>query len=233
MSEDTSDDDHDDETDVPPDPEDVQEELKKSKERLQEGADKAVEGFDEGIVDLLSWVLDTETRARIYVYLRQHPGSTSEEIAEGTGLYPSTVREALAELTDEEKVTREKRESEGAGNNPYEYDAIAPSDLVGGVVTDVQQELNTVFNLDDYLGSTEVDPDSEPVRITVEEADDEGEADAGAADEAGEAGDADDAEADTASDGDGDADDVDDESDGEDGGGTDIDVDAVDDVDDE
>jgi predicted transcriptional regulator len=185
MSEDTTDGSPDDEADVPPSTDDVQEEIQKGKERLQEGADLAVEGFDEGIVDLLSWVLDTETRARIYVYLRQHPGSTSEEIAEGTGLYPSTVREALAELTDEGKVTREKRESEGAGNNPYEYDAIAPSELVGGVVTDVQQELNTVFNLDDYLGQTEVDPDSEPVRITVDEEDDvsaeagEGGADAG------------------------------------------------------
>ena len=55
-------------------------------------ADEAPESFDEGIVDLLSWVLDTETRARIYLFLRQHPDSTSEEIATGTGLYPSTVR---------------------------------------------------------------------------------------------------------------------------------------------
>jgi predicted transcriptional regulator len=174
MSEDTTsgDDTPDDDADSPPNTEDVQEELQKGRERLQEEAGKAVEGFDEGIVDLLAWVLDTETRARIYVYLRAHPASTSEEIAEGTGLYPSTVREALAELAEEGKVTREKRESEGAGNNPYEYDAIAPSDLVGGVVSDVQQELNTVFNLDDHLGSAEIDPDSEPVRITVDEADD-------------------------------------------------------------
>lgn len=171
MSEDTSsgDDASDEELDDSTTKGDVQEELAKSRERLQEGAGRAVEGFDEGIVDLLSWVLDTETRARIYVYLRKHPASTSEEIAEGTGLYPSTVREALAELADEEKVTREKRESEGAGNNPYEYDAIAPSELVGGVVSDVQAELNTVFNLDDYLGEAEIDPDSEPVRITVDE----------------------------------------------------------------
>ena len=191
MSEDTTGgDDRVEDEDAPASTEDVQEELAKGRERLQEGADRAVEGFDEGIVDLLSWVLDTETRARIYVYLRKHPGSTSEEIAEGTGLYPSTVREALAELADEEKVTREKRESEGAGNNPYEYEAIAPSDLVGGVVTDVQEELNTVFNLDDYLGETEIEPESEPVRITVEEEDDGADEDAVAgADEEATAGD--------------------------------------------
>jgi DNA-binding transcriptional ArsR family regulator len=222
MSEDTTDDPDDEEdADVAPSADDVQEELAKSRERLQEGAEQAVEGFDEGLVDLLSWLLDTETRARIYVYLRQHPGSTSEEIAEGTGLYPSTVREALAELTDEEKVTREKRESEGAGNNPYEYDAIAPSDLVGGVVTDVQSELNTVFNLDDYLGEAEIDPDSEPVRITVDEEDDE----AAAAD------DADDEE--EAADDAADAGDADDEAAADGGDDDDLSVDAVDEVDDD
>ncbi|PSP75587.1 transcriptional regulator [Halobacteriales archaeon QS_1_68_20] len=160
----------DDGTDVQ---ENVQDSIQKGRQRLEKEADRAVDSFDEGIVDLLSWVLDTETRARIYVYLRQNPSSTSEEIAEGTGLYPSTVREALAELTEEGKVTRGKRESEGAGNNPYEYEAIAPSELVGNVVQDVQQELNTVFNLDRHLGGEDVETDSEPVSITVEEGDEE------------------------------------------------------------
>jgi len=150
------------------------------RERLEQEADRAVESFDEGIVDLLSWVLDTETRARIYVHLRQEPHSTSDEIADGTGLYPSTVREALAELHDEGRVTRKKRENSGAGNNPYEYAAIAPSDLVGDVVGDVQSELNTVFNLDQYLGELDADTtetESEPVTISVsEESEDEDDA---------------------------------------------------------
>ena len=157
---------------------DTDEEIRESgdvRDRLEQEADRAVEQFDEGIVDLLSWVLDTETRARIYVHLRQHPQSTSEEVADGTGLYPSTVREALAELHEEEKVTRTKRESDGAGNNPYEYSAIAPSELVNAIVGDVQTELNTVFNLDDHLGGDhdEVGSGSEPVTISVEDADDE------------------------------------------------------------
>jgi len=144
-----------------------------SRERLEEGADRAVEELDRRVIDLLSWLLDTETRAKIYIYLHQHPASTSEEVATGTGLYPSTVREALAELHDEEIVEREKREESGAGNNPYEYTAIAPSDLVGGIVGQVQEELNAVFNLDSYLGRDEADPgteaDAEPVTITVDE----------------------------------------------------------------
>ncbi len=141
------------------------------RERLEEEADRAVEGFDDRFVDLLAWVLETETRARIYVSLRQQPHSTSEEIAEATGLYPSTVREALAELHDEQKVTRQKRESDGAGNNPYEYSAMAPSDLVSDVVDEVQEQLNTVFNLDSYLNATESEAD-EPVTISVEDASD-------------------------------------------------------------
>jgi len=146
------------------------------RETLEQEGERATEGFDEGIVDLLSWVLDTETRARIYVYLRKDPGGTSEEIAEGTGLYPSTVREALAELHEEEKVQRRKRESSGAGNNPYEYTAMAPSDLVGTIAEDVQSELNTVFNLDSHLGVAS-DDDVAPVDITVRDLEDANSAD--------------------------------------------------------
>jgi predicted transcriptional regulator len=168
------------------------------RDRLEEEADKAVEQFDEGIVDLLSWVLETETRARIYVYLREHPESTSDEIADGTGLYPSTVREALAELHGEGKVTRHKRESDGAGNNPYEYAAMAPSELVGNIVDDVQNQLNTVFNLDDAL-DVDAPPtpgtSEDPVTITVEDASDTEE----------DASDEDEADADAAADEDSDA----------------------------
>ena len=144
------------------------------RERLEQEADRAVEQFDETLVDLLSWLLDTETRARIYVHLRKHPHSTSEEIADGTGLYPSTVREALAELHEEETLTRRKRESDGAGNNPYEYSAIAPSELVSEAVGDVQEQLNTVFNLDSHLSEDDEDEETaEPVTISVEDADEE------------------------------------------------------------
>jgi len=146
------------------------------RDRIEQEADRAVEQFDEGIVDMLAWVLDTETRARIYVSLRQHPESTSDEIADSTGLYPSTVREALAELHDEGKLTRQKRESDGAGNNPYEYSAIAPSELVNTIVGDVQSELNTVFNLDAHLDDVGPESDTtEPVTISVEDADDDDE----------------------------------------------------------
>jgi predicted transcriptional regulator len=145
---------------------DVEPEEGGARKRLEAEADKAVSEFDATVIDILSWVLDTETRGRIYVYLRKEPWSTSEEVAEGTGLYPSTVREALAELSEEGIVERRKRESAGAGNNPYEYTAIPPSELVANVVGRVQEELNTLFNMDAYLGESE-ERTEEPVRIEV------------------------------------------------------------------
>jgi predicted transcriptional regulator len=136
--------------------------------------DRVVSEFDQGVVDLLAWLLDTDTRARIYVYLRQSPGSTSEEIADGTGLYPSTVRESLAELNDEGILEREKRENEGAGNNPYEYTAIPPSNLVGDLVGQIQDELNAIINLDEFLdGEGESGEAEEPVRIEVRDTDED------------------------------------------------------------
>jgi predicted transcriptional regulator len=139
--------------------------------RLESEMDRATEEFDQGVVDVLAWLLDTETRARIYVHLRTSPGSTSEEIAEGTGLYPSTVRESLAELHEEEILKREKRKSDGAGNNPYEYTAIPPSELVSGLVGQIQDELNAIVNLDKLLGGEDDAEAEEPVRIEVRDED--------------------------------------------------------------
>ena len=44
------------------------EEVRTARERIEESADRAVEEFDQSVVDLLAWLLDTETRARIYVF---------------------------------------------------------------------------------------------------------------------------------------------------------------------
>lgn len=140
-----------------------------SRRRLEEEAERAIDGFDAGIVDLLSWLLETETRSRIYVFLRTDPWSTSKEVAAGTGLYPSTVREALADLHADGTVTRRKRESDGAGNNPYEYDAIPPSELIGDMVTQLQDQLNTVFNLDDHLREDEPTSTTDPITISVDD----------------------------------------------------------------
>lgn len=138
-----------------------------ARDHLEDRADSAVEELDERSVELLSWLLDTETKARIYVYLRRNQWSTSQEVADGTGLYPSTVREALADLTADDVLLRRKRESSGAGNNPFEYEAIAPSQLVADLVGQLQDELNTLCHLGSDTSDT-VDR-QEPVQIEVNE----------------------------------------------------------------
>jgi len=141
-----------------------------------ERTDRAASEFDERTVDILSWLLDTETRARIYVYLHDDPWSTSEEVATGTGLYPSTVREALAAMAEDGVLSRRKRESDGAGNNPYEYTALPPSDLVRDTVSDVQEQLNALCNLDALRGDDEAtEGPSDPVQIEVETDDEDDE----------------------------------------------------------
>lgn len=137
-----------------------------ARDRLDDRAERAVQELDERSVELLSWLLDTETRARIYVYLRETPWSTSDEVADGTGLYPSTVREALADLTEDGILDRRKRESEGAGNNPFEYEAIAPSELVADLVGQLQAELNALCRLggDEHREAG----GSDPVHIEVQ-----------------------------------------------------------------
>lgn len=145
-----------------------------SDETGREGLESGTGDRDDRLVDLLAWVLDTETRALIYLHLRRRPASTSREIAEGTGLYPSTVREALAELHEEGAVRRTKREAAGAGNNPYEYEAISPPELVGRAVQAAEADLNTLFHLDEFLRGDRApaDPVDGPVTIDVSTATD-------------------------------------------------------------
>jgi len=87
---------------------------------------------------------------------------------------------------------------------------MAPSELVGNIVDDVQAELNTVFNLDDVLGDDEdgeTAVDSEPVTITVADDDAEDETDDEVNVDAGETGGEDDADGGDAAEG-GDEDDA-------------------------
>lgn len=146
------------------DPADVRAELDRQRTRTDDTE------FDDALVELLSCVLDTDTRTRIYIHLRRRPHSTVEEIAEGTGLYPSTVRTVLSDLHDEgvvERCTRMQDTEDSA-----EYTAIRPNELVEVVFGQVQDELDSFF--DRLLGRTNRERrDTEPVTIPVEEADEE------------------------------------------------------------
>lgn len=128
------------------------------------------EDFDEALVNLMKFFLDTETKAKIYLYLRKKGKSTSRQIARGANLYPSSVREALTEMTKGGVVTREKLEIKGAGKNPYVYEAIPPKELAKLKVKGMEQRLNDLFNLDKHLheGEREFKHPRIPFKIRIE-----------------------------------------------------------------
>ncbi len=85
-------------------------------------------------------------------------------------------------------MTRQKRESDGAGNNPsvQRHFAERPRQRYRRCI---QSELNTVFDLDDHIGGeTTLEPDNEPVTISVEDANDDA-TDADASEATGDDGD--------------------------------------------
>ncbi len=124
-------------------------------------ADAGDDPIDGGLVDLLSRALDTDTRTRVYVFLRRRPHSTVEEVAEGTGLYPGAVRRVLSELHDERVVERHD------GADPT-YTAGRPDELLDIAAGRCRDELEALLvpnRRRSRAGHTE------PVTIPVEEGD--------------------------------------------------------------
>ncbi len=138
--------------------------LEERKERFKHGLDN----IDKPFVDLLVFFLNTETKAKIYLYLRKFGKATSQEIAKGTILYPSSVREALVDLHDMGVVRREKAETEKVGKKPYIYEAIPPVELMKKTVGNIEQKLNKLVDLDRYLDEEgEIKHPRIPVRIKI------------------------------------------------------------------
>lgn len=156
-----------------------------SRERVDEATEdaretikKSVDSIDKNLIELLSGFLDTETRSKVYLCLRKRGEATSEEIAEDTGLYPSTVRECLSDLYQEGVVERRKKQTQGAGNNPYVYTAVPPSELAKRFSERVEERLNRLFNLDSYLlgdqeEKREIKTDWSPYKIVIDTGEDE------------------------------------------------------------
>ena len=133
-----------------------------------------IEDFDAALVNVLKFFLDTESKSKIYLYLRKHRKSTSREIAKGANLYPSSTREALIEMTKTGITRREKLEKEGAGKNPYVYEAIAPTELLKKRVDKIENRLNDLVNIDAYLkGDKKIKKPKLPIRIRIERVEDD------------------------------------------------------------
>jgi predicted transcriptional regulator len=130
--------------------------------------------FDEAMVGLVKFFLDSEAKSKIYVYLRKAGPSTAQEISRGSNLYPSSTREALASMTKAGVLTRRKLDVEGSGKKPYVYESISPGELFKERISGIEAKLNSLLNLDNIVkdGKT-IKPPRVPYRVRIEKVLDE------------------------------------------------------------
>ena len=123
--------------------------------------------LEESIIQILKDLKMTETQAKIYVYLCKVGKATAEQIAEGTGIYPTAVREALIEMYNAGFIKREKKGGFGFGRRPYIYSAVPPVELVKKLASELQQKLSKLLMLQ-FPEKMELKPPLLPVKITIE-----------------------------------------------------------------
>ena len=97
--------------------------------------------IDKGLMDMLKFFLDTESKVKIYLYLLNKGNSTYDSIAEGTAIYPSTCRESLSSM-EQMKVV------EKIPGDPEKYNAVSPSKLVDRKIGQLEKELNDFLKLE-------------------------------------------------------------------------------------
>jgi len=118
---------------------------------------KTIESVEKTLIANVSSLLSSEVRAKIYIFLRMYPESTVEEIAKGTGIYPSTIRESIFEMYNIEYVIRKKMDRDGLGKKPYLYSAIAPVELVNLISESIKEKLNDLASLDEKVSGKPVE----------------------------------------------------------------------------
>ncbi len=114
---------------------------------ILENFDSSVDKITKNLEEVVTEIFKSRTKARIYLHLVTKGKLTSEEVAKGTGLYPSTVRDALADMHGRGFLSRTKVEKEGAGKHPYIYEAIPPSSLVEAYARTLESRLTALLNV--------------------------------------------------------------------------------------
>lgn len=92
-------------------------------------------------------ILKSRAKSRIYVYLLRKNGAKTEEIIKGTKLHPSTVRETLSKMYEQNQIFRRKKVNENIGKNPYLYYPIPPLELLKRYSKEIEEKLNKIANL--------------------------------------------------------------------------------------
>ncbi|MBP2144033.1 putative transcriptional regulator [Methanococcus voltae] len=111
----------------------------------------SLEEFDPSILKKISALFSSEVRAKIYIFLRMCPESTVEEIAEGTNIYSSTVRDYIVEMYRNDYVIRKKIKKSKFGKKPYVYCAIEPTMMARKVSQSFQEKINLLANIDMFF----------------------------------------------------------------------------------
>jgi predicted transcriptional regulator len=107
---------------------------------------------DKTIDQIFTDIFKSRVKARIYTYLLRKNAATSEDLAKHTGFYPSTIREALSEMFEQNIIYRKKLKKDSRGKNPYLYYPASPLKLLKNYIKDVEARLNKIASISNRLG---------------------------------------------------------------------------------
>jgi len=97
---------------------------------------------DKGLEKAVQEILKSKAKTRIYLFLLRKNGAKSEDIIKGTKLHPSTVRETLSKMYEENQIYRKKIKNDSIGKNPFMYYPIPPVELLKRHTEEIEDRLN-------------------------------------------------------------------------------------------
>ena len=127
---------------------------------------KAEFNRDKSIEKAVNDILKSRARSRIYIYLLRKNGAKTEEIIKGTKLHPSTVRETLSKMHDNNQIYRKKHKNDSIGKNPYIFYPVSPIKLIKRHAREIEDRLNKLASLAFSRGREE---NFRPVEINIDE----------------------------------------------------------------
>lgn len=102
---------------------------------------------DKGIERAVREMLKSKAKTRIYLYLLRKNGAKAEDIIKGTRLHPSTVRETLSKMYDDNQIYRKKIKNDSIGKNPFMYYPVPPVELLKRHTDEIEERLNQLVSL--------------------------------------------------------------------------------------
>ena len=120
---------------------------------------------DKTIEKAVNDILKSRARSRIYIYLLAKNGARTEQIIKGTKLHPSTVRETLSKMYDNNQIYRKKIKNDSIGKNPYIFYPVSQIKLIKRHAREIEDRLNRLASL---AFSREKEESYRPVEINID-----------------------------------------------------------------